>query len=95
MRLTSVSMAKAECVHCGLRSRFTDLSLSKETSLCSSGDPRQAALNGCDLPGGLEAELRLSVQVALPPLAVTKINSWASVGKPLRQPGHESPNCES
>ena len=68
-------MAKAECVHCGLRSSFTDLSPLKETSLCSSGDPRQAALSGCDLPGGLEAESQLSVQVTPPPLAVTKVSS--------------------
>lgn len=88
-------MAKTECVHCGLKSRFTDLSPSKETNLCSSGDPRQATLSGCDLLGGLEAESQLSVQVAPPPLAVTKVSSWASVGKPLGQPGHESPNCES
>lgn len=91
MRLTSVSTAKAECVHCGLRSRFTDLSPLKETGLCSSGDPTQAALSGCDLPGGLGAESPLSVRVAPPPLAMTEVSSWASV----RKPGHELPNYES
>ena len=91
MTLISVSTAKTECVHCGLSSSFTDLSPSKETSLCSSGDPTQAVLSGCDLPGGLGAESQLSVWVVPPPLAITEVSSWASVG----QPGHESPNCES
>lgn len=37
--LTSVSTAKAERVRCGLGSVSTDISPSKETGLCSSGDP--------------------------------------------------------
>lgn len=47
MRLTSVSTAKAECVHCGLRSRFTDLTPRRRRVSVAQGTlhkPRSAAV---------------------------------------------------